>query len=89
MEAGFEEGKIRLESHEVSSVLEDGEEFIAWGEKTWAYLAGIGGWHAVDGEKWGEEVDMLAELLKKQPSTTVEGGKVTMTASQWVAVAEK
>lgn len=89
VEAGFEEGKIRLESHEVSSVLEDGEEFRAWVEKTWAYLAGIGGWHAVDGEKWDEEVDMLAELLKKQPSTTVEGGKVTMAASQWVAVAEK
>ncbi|KAH6612300.1 S-adenosyl-L-methionine-dependent methyltransferase [Chaetomium sp. MPI-SDFR-AT-0129] len=89
VEAGFEEDKIRLESQEVSSVLEDGEEFRGWVEKTWAYLAGIGGWHAVDGEKWEEEVDMLAGLLKKQPGTTVEGGKVTMTASQWVAVAEK
>ncbi|KAK4141382.1 S-adenosyl-L-methionine-dependent methyltransferase [Dichotomopilus funicola] len=89
VEAGFEEGKIRLESQEVSSVLEEGEEFRGWVEKTWAYLAGIGGWHAVDGEKWEEEVDMLAELLKKQPGTTVEGGKVTMTASQWVGVAEK
>lgn len=89
VEGGFEEGKIRLESHEVSAVLEDGAELRAWAEKTWAYLGGIGGWHAVDEEKWDEEVDMLAALLKKQPGSKVEGGKVTMTASQWVAIAEK
>ncbi|KAK4232787.1 S-adenosyl-L-methionine-dependent methyltransferase [Achaetomium macrosporum] len=89
VEAGFEESKIHLENHEVTTVLEEGDEFRGWVEKTWAYLAGIGGWHEVDGEKWDEEVDMLAALLKKQPGTKVEGGKVTMTASQWVAVAEK
>ncbi|KAK4038528.1 S-adenosyl-L-methionine-dependent methyltransferase [Parachaetomium inaequale] len=89
VDAGFEETKIHLESHEVSTVLDEGEEFREWVEKTWAFLAGIGGWHQVDEEKWDEEVDMLAALLKKQPGTMVEGGKVTMTASQWVAVAEK
>lgn len=90
VEAGFAEEKIRLESHEVATELEEGNgEFRQWVEKTWAYLAGIGGWHAVDAEKWEEEVDMLAEVLKKQPSTKVEGGKVYMTASQWVAIAEK
>ncbi len=89
VEAGFEEGKIRLESHEVVAELENGAEFREWVEKTWAFLAGIGGWHEVDAEKWDEEVDMLAEVLQKQPTTKVEGGKVTMTASQWVAVAQK
>lgn len=89
VEAGFEEGKIRLESHEVVVELQEGPEFREWVEKTWAFLAGIGGWHEVDAEKWDEEVDMLAELLKKQPTTKVEGDKVTMTASQWVAVAQK
>ncbi|KAM7193849.1 S-adenosyl-L-methionine-dependent methyltransferase [Rhypophila sp. PSN 637] len=90
MEAGFQEGKIRMESHEVSTVLEDGEELREWAEKTWAYLVGVvGDWCDGDEEKWDEEVDMLAGLLKTQPGSKVEGGKVIMTASQWVAVAEK
>ncbi|KAK4158755.1 S-adenosyl-L-methionine-dependent methyltransferase [Cladorrhinum sp. PSN259] len=89
VEAGFDETKMRLESHEVSTVLEDGAELRAWAEKTWAYLGGIGGWYDVDEKKWDDEVDMLVALLKGQPGSTVEGGNVTMTASQWVAVAEK
>ncbi|KAK4206976.1 S-adenosyl-L-methionine-dependent methyltransferase [Rhypophila decipiens] len=90
MQAGFEEGKMRMESHEVRTVVEDGDELRAWAEKTWAYLGGVfGDWCDGDEEKWDEEVDMLAGLLKTQPGSKVEGGKVTMTASQWVAVAEK
>ncbi|KAK7181331.1 hypothetical protein DPSP01_007390 [Paraphaeosphaeria sporulosa] len=88
LEAGFTEEKLRLERQEVQSVVPAGE-FREWVEKTWAYLAGIGGWHEVDAEKWDEEVDRLAEVLKQQPGTTVEGGNVSMKASQWIAVVEK
>lgn len=87
-EAGFKEEKLRLESQEVQSVVPEGD-FRDWAEKTWAYLAGIGGWHEVDSEKWDEEVDRLAEVLKQQPGTTNEGGNVSMKASQWIAVVEK
>ncbi|KAM7211708.1 S-adenosyl-L-methionine-dependent methyltransferase [Rhypophila decipiens] len=90
MEAGFQEDKIRMESHQVRTVVEDGEELRAWAEKTWAFLGGVfGDWCDGNEEKWDEEVDLLAWLLKTQPGSKVEGGKVIMTASQWVAVAEK
>lgn len=88
LEAGFKEETLRMERHEVQAVVSE-EELRGWTEKTWAFLAGIGGWHQVDEEKWDEEVDRLAELLKQQPGTTVEGGKVSMKASQWIAVVEK
>lgn len=88
LEAGFKEEKLKLERSEALAVIPEGE-FRAWSEKTWAYLAGIGGWHEVDAEKWDEEVDKLVEVLKGQPGTTVEGGNVSMKASQWVAVVEK
>jgi SAM-dependent methyltransferase len=90
VEAGFAADRVRLESHDASVELDEGSgEYREWVEKTWAYLGGIGGWRDVDGEKWDEEVDMLAETLKKQPTTKVEGGKVRLSASQWVAIAEK
>lgn len=90
LEAGFAEDKLRLESQDVSVELDEASgEYRTWVERAWAYLAAIGGWHAVDEEKWDEEVDMLAEILKKQPTSKVEAGKVYLSASQWVAIAEK
>lgn len=88
LEAGFREEKLSLERHEVVAVIPE-SEFRDWTEKTWAYLAGIGGWHQVDEEKWDDEVERLADLLKQQPGTTVEGGNVSMKASQWIAVVQK
>ncbi|KAF9736702.1 hypothetical protein PMIN06_002735 [Paraphaeosphaeria minitans] len=88
LDAGFQAEKLKLESQEVQSVVPEGE-FRDWVEKTWAYLAGIGGWHEVDAEKWDEEIDQLAEVLKQQPGTTVEGGNISMKASQWIAVVQK
>lgn len=88
LEAGFKDEKLSLERHEVVAVIPE-TEFRGWAEKTWAYLAGIGGWHQVDDEKWDEEVDRLADVLRQQPGTTVEDGNVSMKASQWVAVVQK
>ena len=88
LESGFPEEKLRQERHDVVAVVPEAE-FRDWSEKTWAYLAGIGGWHQVDSEKWDEEVDRLVEVLKQQPGTTLEDGNVSMRASQWVAVAQK
>jgi len=88
LEAGFSEEKLRLEKSEAWADMSEAD-FRSWVEKTWAYLAGIGGWHAVDEEKWDEEVDKLCEVLKAQPGTKVEGGQIKMSASQWVAIAEK
>jgi SAM-dependent methyltransferase len=88
LEAGFKEEKLRVESQEVQSVVPEGQ-FRDWVEKAWAYLGGIGGWHKVDAEKWDEEVDRLAEVLKQQPGTTIEDGNVCMKVGQWIAVVEK
>lgn len=88
LEAGFEEDKLRQERHEVVATIPEAD-FRDWTEKTWAYLAGIGGWHQVDNEKWDEEVDRLVDVLKQQPGTMIKGGNVSMKASQWVVVVQK
>ncbi|KAF2281478.1 S-adenosyl-L-methionine-dependent methyltransferase [Westerdykella ornata] len=90
IETGFPEEKLKLESQDVVIELDEASgEYREWVEKSWAYLAGIGGWKPEDEEKWDEEVDMLAAVLKQAPTTKVEGGKVVLPASQWVAIAEK
>lgn len=87
-EAGFAEGKMRVEKSEACARCAE-SEVRAWAERSWAFLAGIGGWYDEDEEKWDEEVDFLKSELLKADGIKVEGGKVEMKASQWVVIAEK
>lgn len=87
-EVGFAKEKTRVDKSETWTKIKE-DEFRAWAEKTWAYLGGIGVWQASDEEKWDEAVDLLVDLLKKQPGTKEVDGEVWMRASQWVVVARK
>jgi SAM-dependent methyltransferase len=92
-EAGFAQEKIRIESHEVWTVVEGGDAgFREWCEKSWAYLGGIAGWVETDEGVWAEEVNMLMKVLKGLPEekgVKVEGDVVRLRAEQWLVVAEK
>lgn len=86
VEAGFSKDKMRIEKSDAWAKTRD---LRGWAEKSWAYLAGIGGWIESDEEKWDEEVDLLAKVLKEQGGTKEVDGEVWMKAGQWVVVATK
>jgi SAM-dependent methyltransferase len=85
-EAGFAEANTRVEKSETWAKTGD---LRAWAEKTWAYLAGIGGWQESDEERWDEAVDMLVEKLKAVPDAKVVDGETWLRASEWIVIATK
>lgn len=86
LDAGFAKDKMRVEKGDAWAKTSD---LRAWAEKSWAYLAGIGGWHESDEEKWDQAVDMLVEKLKEQDNTKDVDGETWLKAGQWVVVATK
>ncbi|ORY15270.1 S-adenosyl-L-methionine-dependent methyltransferase [Clohesyomyces aquaticus] len=86
LEAGFEEGKMRVEKSEAWAKTRDVRR---WAELAWAFLGGMAGWRESDEERWEEGIDMLEKLLKGSEGTKVVDGETWMRASQWVVVAEK
>jgi ubiquinone/menaquinone biosynthesis C-methylase UbiE len=85
-EAGFAEENTKVEKSEAWSKTSD---LRAWAEKTWAYLAGIGGWQESDEERWDEAVDLLVEKLKASPGVKVVDGETWLRASEWIVIATK
>jgi SAM-dependent methyltransferase len=88
LEAGFKKENMRVEKSKAYASVAT-TDLRAWAEKTWAFLANLGGWYGEDEGKWDEAVDFFVERLLEQEGTKRVREEVRMRAEQWVVVATK